>query len=336
MKNAVVNLRHSLEQLLLSLSQSTSYFSIERVREALAAKRVEISDGLLREYLSDAMAKGVVHDAGRGWYSRIAESAVLDAAPIQGLRKLLREWFPFLPHYAWSTLQLNPWMHHLIGKPLAVVTVDRDDVDDVAAFLDDEGWRVHVNPTAKSEVRPGDRSVVIRGIRREFDPEVEPRVETILVDLFLENGKIAVMDEAERQAMTRNLITNHCVDITHVLSRLTDHKRSFEELCGTVEEPIISEKQQNSEMIGWTAYRPSFIQPALRKRTCASRARPCAAATTRTWRSASWPWSWSGAFRKAGYTSFSKAVPLWYYCSIRFADCPLTSTSSAWQPSPPN
>ncbi|MCW1912650.1 Eco57I restriction-modification methylase domain-containing protein [Luteolibacter sp. GHJ8] len=236
--------KDALFRRLRAYGQESPYFSIEKIRADLKEENLKFTDELLREYLSEAMQRKLVHDAGRGWYSSLAIPAVLDPEPVADLRATLAKRFPFLPHYVWSTQQVNPWMHHLLGKFIRFVHVERDGADDVAAFLRNEGWIVTVNPTAKTakDFTPGDRSVVVRGVLRGFDPTVEPRVETVLVDLLLENRRLNLMDEGERQEMSRKLVTTHRVEISNLLSRLGDHKRSLMDLVGLAIPPIIAEK----------------------------------------------------------------------------------------------
>ena len=84
--------------------------------------------------------------------------------------------------------------------------------------------------------------MVIRGIRRSFDPATEPRVETVLVDLMLENSRLRLMDEGERQEMSRKLVTTHRVEMAGLLARLGKHRLDLAGLVGHDSEPIIGEK----------------------------------------------------------------------------------------------
>lgn len=220
-----------------------TYISIEKIRRDLQADNLQFTPDLLREYLSEAMAQGVIHNAGRGWYSPLSERAVLDAGMVEPLRTKLAKQFPLLPHYVWSTAQFNPWLHHQLGKTIHFVVVDRDVTADVAAYLRQEGWSLTINPTAKQadEVHPGERSAVIRGIRRDFDARMEPRIETALVDLMLENRRLGLIDESERQDMTRNMLNTRLLDISGLFARLKDHKMAFADLIGASSQPIIAE-----------------------------------------------------------------------------------------------
>lgn len=237
------SMKARLLSLLGDLGSRRPYLSYQSVVLALGADPLAAKLDLLREYLSEATAKGVVHDAGRGWYSSLENPAKLDPEAAAPLRELLAKRFPFLPHYTWSTQQVNPWMHHLLGKFVQFVEVESGSEDDVAAFLRNDGWNLVVNPTAKSakDFAPGERSVVVRGIRRAFDPNVEPRVETVLVDLMLENARLRLMDEGERQEMSRKLLTTNRVEMASLLARLGKHRLTFEGLVGSDEQPIIGE-----------------------------------------------------------------------------------------------
>ena len=105
-------MKSGLFSLLEELAGTRPYVSFAAVRSALGASPLAAKPGLLREYLSEAMDKKVIHDAGRGWYSSLELIAVLDPEATAPLRDSLAKRFPFLPHFVWSTRQLNPWLHH--------------------------------------------------------------------------------------------------------------------------------------------------------------------------------------------------------------------------------
>jgi len=87
----------ALSQILGKAAAKHRYVSLAWVR----ARMPEISPNTLRGYLSEAMANGEIHSAGRGWYSPIAERAGIDPEPVAALGKLLAKRFPLLPHALW-------------------------------------------------------------------------------------------------------------------------------------------------------------------------------------------------------------------------------------------
>jgi hypothetical protein len=63
--------------------QTSPYFSAANVRQALRQRGVRIADPSLRVYLSEAVKKGLVQDAGHGWYSRLVARVPLDLQPVR-------------------------------------------------------------------------------------------------------------------------------------------------------------------------------------------------------------------------------------------------------------
>ena len=213
------------------------YVSLAWVR----ARMLEVSPNTLRGYLSEAMANGEIHSAGRGWYSPLAVRAVLDQKPTEGLRELLAKRFPLLPHAVWSTAQINPWLEHTLGKETLFVNTPSDSVADVAAFLRQSGWTVVVNPTKKTgaDFVPSEKQVVLRGVRRELD-EMTP--ERMLIELLLENRRLGILDEAERQAASRRRIESRRFDLTFLADQLRKSGLRLSALIGGRLQPTISEK----------------------------------------------------------------------------------------------
>jgi hypothetical protein len=201
----------------------------------------KVSPNTLRGYLSEAMANGEIHSAGRGWYSPITEQPALDLEHVAPLRELLKKRFPLLPQAVWSTAQINPWLEHTLGKETLFVNAPSDAVVDVAAFLRQSGWIVVFNPTKKSgaEFVPGDKQVVLRGVRREL---VEMTPERFLIELLLENRRLGILDEAERQAASRRWIESRRFDLAYLTDQLRKSGIRLPALIGGRLQPTISEK----------------------------------------------------------------------------------------------
>jgi hypothetical protein len=232
-----ISAKATLSQILAKAAAKHRYVSLAWVR----ARMPEVSPNTLRGYLSEAMANGEIHSAGRGWYSPIAERAAIDSEPVAFLGKLLAKRFPLLPDALWSTAQINPWLEHTLGKETLFVNVPSDTVADVAAFLRQSGWAVVMNPTKKSgpDFVPGDKKVVLRGVRRELG-EMTP--ERLLIELLLENRRLGILDEAERQAASRRWMTERRFDFGALTKEIWDSKIKLRMLVGSPIKPTISEK----------------------------------------------------------------------------------------------
>lgn len=223
-----MSFKKQLHHILEGLKQQWTYFSIATIKSGLDSSKIAVSNDLLHEYLSEAAKKGIINHAGRGWYTRLQDPAKLNPELVKDLDTLLKKRFPLLPYYLWSTQQFNPWMHHLLGKGVVFAYVDADGQDDVVDHLRDEGWDVTLNPTKKAAknfvVR--DRSVVVRGISREIEGTT-PSIETALVDLFMENERLQLMDQSEFQSMAETLLSQQCVDVARLQRLLGDRKRKW-------------------------------------------------------------------------------------------------------------
>jgi hypothetical protein len=227
----------TLSQILGKPAAQHRYVSLAWVR----ARMPKVSPNTLRGYLSEAMANGEIHSAGRGWYSPIAQRATLDPEPVAALGKLLAKRFPLLPHALWSTAQINPWLEHTLGKETLFVNTPSDTVPDVAEFLRQSGWTAVVNPTKKTgaDFVPGEKQLVLRGVRRDL---VEMTPERFLIDLLLENRRLGILDEAERQAASRRWMESRRFDLAFLVDQLRKNKIRLSELTGGRSQPMISER----------------------------------------------------------------------------------------------
>jgi hypothetical protein len=191
-------------KLLPALKEQSAYFSLAAVKRALVEGEVTLADITLREYMSEAMATGIVSDAGRGWYSRHLQPVTLDPKPVAKIIREVKKAFPLLDFCCWSTLQFNPFAQHLIATPTILFYTDGDILDVMADALNADGWDAWGNPgktDAERLVRPGEKTVVLRPTisKQPTGKKNEAPIEKALVDLLIEASKIQLMDFAEAQ-----------------------------------------------------------------------------------------------------------------------------------------
>ena len=212
-----------------ALKERSAYFSYEEIQTAVREENLPLQDASLRVYLTEATKQGVIHDAGRGWYSRFSNPVALDPQPVAGLIRTVEKAFPLLDFTVWSTAQINPWMHHLLAQPVALLHADAGTLESVGDILRNQGWSVAVNPppsVAAKAVRPGEKMVVLRPALSK-EPSAEGRqapIEKILVDLVVEAPLLALMDTSEAQAVAQNVIAEHLVQVS-VMQRYADSRR---------------------------------------------------------------------------------------------------------------
>jgi len=188
--------------LLGKLKARRAHFSLTEVQAAVNDAELSLADDTLKVYLSEATKQGLIHDAGRGWYSRLSEPLKLDLQPVQKLIRATKKALPLLDFCAWSTAQLNPWMLHLLAQPVAFLYVPRDTLDSVGETLREQGWEVAINPgkhAVARDVRPGEKMVVLRPAHSKQPPsqDYQAAPEQVLVDLLVETEALGLMDSSE-------------------------------------------------------------------------------------------------------------------------------------------
>ena len=179
--------------------------------------------------MSEAMASGIVSDAGRGWYSRHTKPVSLDPKPVAKIIRAVKKAFPLLDFCCWSTVQFNSFAHHLIAQPTIFLYTESDALETVAGFLKKEGWDAWSNPgksIAERFVHPGDRTVVLRSAivkQPQAKDHVAP-IEKALVDLVIEAQKLKLLDIPEVQRIIDTALGAGLLQLA-VLLAYADEKR---------------------------------------------------------------------------------------------------------------
>lgn len=196
------------EVCLPDLKAKYAYFNVETLRAYLDGQKIPWKSATLNRYMAELTEGGFVFDAGRGWYSALANPFVLDTAPVQELIALLEKRFPLLDFSCWSTRQIASYGHHLLAKFVTFVHTERDAMESVHEFLREAGFDSHLNPRGeaarKFSVR--DRTIVVRPkVTTQPVAEHLVPVEGLLVELFVESRNLSLMDASEFFSLFENL-----------------------------------------------------------------------------------------------------------------------------------
>ncbi len=218
---ATMTAKAQLHELLVALGKRAPYFSYKAIQASVNAAELELKNSSLKSYLSRAVKEGVVYDAGRGWYSRLSTPVKLDPAPLKPLVRAIEKAFPLLDFTVWSTGQLNPWMHHLIAKPVAFVNVPEEALEPVAEKLEDLGWTVLSDPDAaegNKRLKPGERMVVVRRARQRIPEPMgrQARMEQVLVEVLLESVQLPIMDPHEAKNTVREVLESGLLQVSEL------------------------------------------------------------------------------------------------------------------------
>lgn len=205
------------------LKERSPYFSFTAIQSAINEEELAIKDSSLKVYLSEAVKQGHVHDAGRGWYSRLSERVSLDPKPVAKLIRAVEKAFPLLDFTVWSTAQINPWMHHLLAQPVAFLSAAEDTLESVAETLRAQGWEPVVNPppsTGPKAVRPSEKTVVLRPTLTKQPPSQgrQDAIEKVLVDLVAEAPRLSLMDQSEAEGVVTAILSRNLVQTAEMQS----------------------------------------------------------------------------------------------------------------------
>jgi hypothetical protein len=208
-------------EILGSLKESSPYFTHKAIQTAIYDAELGLKDEVLNVYLHQAVKQGIIHDAGRGWYSRLSESVKLDVQHVAKLVKTVEKAFPLLDFTVWSTAQVQSYGHHLLGKFVSFIHTERDAMDSVAESLRNAGWDVAANPrgkAAKEFTIRSERTVVIRP-RTTTQPSQGHHVtpEGLLVELFIEARALNLLDAGEYEKLLLNLASTQRLQMAALL-----------------------------------------------------------------------------------------------------------------------
>jgi len=203
-------LKHFLRSVCFpELTEKSKYFSLLQLRELLVHRDVPAASATLLQYLHEAVAEGVIHRAGRGWFSSLATPFELNREPVRDLASTLENRFPLLEFSCWSTAQIAGYGHHLLGRFVAFAHTERDSMESVAGALRVAGWSAFLNPTQQEvtkSFRVTEKTVVVRpAVSRAPVDGKFASVEKLLVDLHVESTALQLMDAGEYQRIVANL-----------------------------------------------------------------------------------------------------------------------------------
>jgi len=237
-------------RILGGLKDKAPYFPFKAIQAAVNDAELELEDSTLRGYLVEAVKQKLLHDAGRGWYSRLVKPFVMNTKPVAKLVKTLQKPFPLLDFTCWSTEQIHGYGHHLLAKFVSFIYTERDALDSVGERLRDEGWDVTVNPrgaAAQDFAIRSDRTVVIRPLTTTQPAENnQVTIEGLLVELFIEAKALNLMDAGEYLQLLENLAGQQRIR----LATLLDYARERRPIGLELIEHINADFLKNSALVG--------------------------------------------------------------------------------------
>ena len=201
------------------------YFSLKKLKEDLFSQEPEFNHETLKKNLSRFKKQGIIHSAGKGWYSFLPDVFELDTTPIRNIINLLKREFPLLEFNVWSTEQLLPYFHHIPTRFFVFVYSDRDYLITIFEHLTEKGKAVYLNPSKKDaeKIYNVDRETIILrpSITEEPIENNHSKIEKVLVDLYIEKDNITILDEWEFERIFENIASRNSIyiDVIHYYIR---------------------------------------------------------------------------------------------------------------------
>lgn len=211
------------------------YVSVVDACRELARAGGKVQPATLNRYLVEFLRAGLLHDAGRGWYSSLATPFTLNREPVSSLVQLLNQTFPLVEFSCWSTEQIKGAMHHLLSRFVTFVNVEADSMESVWEHLRDAGWDAWLNPRGAEAARftVRERTVVVRReSRKSPSKESFAPIEKLLVELCFEARDLQLMALPEFHTMLANLAGTSRIQMGTLLSYAAERKLPLKQLFG--------------------------------------------------------------------------------------------------------
>jgi hypothetical protein len=217
------------------------YFSVNAIKATANARERTINPATINQYLYNLKTQQKnLYGAGRGWYSTIATEYKLLTDPIEELNQQIHRKFPLLSFSLWTTKQLQPFAHHLMMQFVTFVFTEFDAMQATSEFLKDQGLRSFLNPQKLEIEKYFDasiHSVVVRPmITREPVDKHYATIEKILIDLFIEKGRLLLMDGAEYRRIFHNLVISSRINMARLLE-YAERRKVEESFIATIIKP---------------------------------------------------------------------------------------------------
>jgi len=217
-----------------AMAEHHKYFSLDALKRYLASQKLTYMPETVNAYVSRMKRDGEIFSAGRGWYSSLAEAFELDPRPVAKLTANLEERFPLLDFACWSTEQMNPYLHHMLGKFVAFVYVDRDAMASLFDALRELGYQPHLNPTRREAAKSfviDEKTVVIRpSVAHAPVKGHRARMEKLLVDLHVEREALALLDPDELREAAAAAVSARRIEIAKLIAYARRRKVNWRDI----------------------------------------------------------------------------------------------------------
>ena len=214
-------MKTTLKKTIQEFANGKSYFSFRQLKQYLLSNKFVFADVSIKKSLKLLTDEKIFFSAGRGYYSNIQSELILDYSPIESIAQVLKQKFPLLQFSIWSTKQINFAFHHTQNKFFTFVYADKDSLIFLRDNLVESNFSVYLNPR-KSDLEKiiftAESSIILRPfIARSINLGNYASIEKIIVDLYLESERLAILDKSEYNQVFQNLLLNYRLNLSALL-----------------------------------------------------------------------------------------------------------------------
>ena len=213
------------------------YFSLNEV-----VKLTGLGRKMVIKYLQQLKSEKIIFSAGRGLYTSVSREFVHQKiSRIVKISQLIRKEFPDLDFVAWDTSCFQPYYHHQQTHHITFVEVEYDGIYPVVNKISQAYRHVFVETKSKN-YPPGfdivtDPIIVRRLINRSPRDRNKPRLEKMLVDLYVIKDKYQTMTESDYWELWQTVYSLYRINFSEVVdyaSRRRNLKNFVLQLLGNI------------------------------------------------------------------------------------------------------
>lgn len=220
--------------------QKHRYFSLSQI-----VKDLGIGRKLAKDYVFEFKQGGSVFDAGRGYYSSVAETFIFpQVSRIEAVRQFIKKQFPEIDFVVWDTKIFASFYHHTQTHHITFVEVEKGLVFDVHQSLYAKFQAVQKERRVHGAVEAFDvtlNPIIVRNLPSRSPHEgAVPALEKILVDMFVDLDRYNYIGQFDYLELWREMIHRYRINIGHLiayskrrecsgvlLSQIVDNKNSY-------------------------------------------------------------------------------------------------------------
>lgn len=217
------------EEVVCQLNREKEY-TRQQIYDALARVKPELTFNSFKWIISEMVDNGTICRKQRGKYvlqsNSVAGKHIYKPRvneQLQEVSEKIESKFPFVNFVCFESVQLNEFLNHLIGRNIFFVLVEKDAIDFVFRYLQEEtDWNILLKPNEKEwdAYCTGDNIVMLNLISEApkcVDEYHSMCIEQLLVDIIAEKTFKNLYSRSELQGVYNLAEKSYLIDYARLL-----------------------------------------------------------------------------------------------------------------------